>query len=762
MPTLTTLQIRNYAWMSQASYLDLQQVTPGSLATRLQNDDFYPGSIFAEGQATTFTNATTGYSLANHQPDEASGFSATLFQGNAGGYTIAVRGTDPRNQILEDVFNADALGVVLSGAAKQQVFDAYRYYKQLTAAQGVPVFYTTQELTAMASLVTGKPNPALLAGSYYLGSDVGLGAVPAGATVNFTGHSLGGHVAALLAEMVGTFQGASKVGDLVTYNAPGTNALSNEIANWLGISTTVQSGVIGAKHLAIYGEGGLNVTAGLGQINGTRQASFIEDSGVLTGNLLVANHSMVKLSDVFAVKQVLATLMPSISNAQLDAILKAASNQFPNSLEKAVDGIRKVLGLSGSTVTEDRRSLYDNLKDLADRFAEPSGTLKSLAGKLTLTLPTTSLATTAKTDFAAFLSLNALSPVVISTTDAAAIAALKTANPTLSAAWTADSNARLYGDTSKVFDYSDNWYADRAAMLSAIATRNHEDASNLIAPNPSRGLVGGRQFRDLTSGTTLTVGTDVPTNQQIVFGSAGDETGASALNGGSQSDRLYGGAGNDTLIDSGALGTLQIDDQSLSGLMAATDRNEWKGKDAGGNTQVFTVLDDAHSARGKVLRITKQVDSANSITINHFDLNATLGSSGYLGIQLDPTKKLVTKEGVGTNLFADANSDPSSLAGQSSTLALSSLADKFKAILGDSVVAANGAVITLAEGQTQVSVEWIQPSSTWPDSASGSDIPVRDEAAMQFIVLRANPAGVGKRFDVRERVVNDPCWKVAA
>ncbi|TAH10335.1 MAG: calcium-binding protein [Curvibacter sp.] len=173
--------------------------------------------------------------------------------------------------------------------------------------------------------------------------------------------------------------------------------------------------------------------------------------------------------------------------------------------------------------------------------------MESLVGKLTITLPNNTLATTAKTDFAAFLSLNALSPVVLSTTDTTAIAKLKQANEALAEQWEADSQLTNAQRSQGLASYTENWYADRAAMLSAIATRNQEDATNLIAPNPSRGLVGGRQFRDLTSGTTLTVGTDVPTNQQIVFGSAGDETGASALNGGSQSDRLYGGAGNDTL-----------------------------------------------------------------------------------------------------------------------------------------------------------------------------------------------------------------------
>lgn len=570
MPTLTTLKIRDYAWMAQASYLDLQQVAPGSLATRLQNDTFYPSSLFAAGQATTFTDSATGYSLVNHQSDEASGFSATLFEGNAGGYTVAVRGTDPVNQPIQDLVNADVLGVVLQGKANFQVFDAYRYYKKLSSPAG-KVAYSTDEINAMARMwvtasdkvesitlfpftvqnlvsswintMTFESRVQSMAATIapMLLNDDGLNAIPAGAPVNFTGHSLGGHVAALLAEMVGHFQGAGKVGDLVTYNAPGTNALSYEVANWVGLNTTVQSGIIGAKHLAIYGEGGMNVTAGLGQINGTRQSSFIE-----TG-VLIDNHSMVKLSDVFAVKQIFVTLMPTISDTQSDSFLEAASNQFPDSLEKAIDGIRKVLGLSGSTVTEDRESLYANLKALADLFAEPNGALRAFAGRFTLSLPSTSLVTTAKTDFVAFLNLNALSPVSITTIDEAAISALKAANPTLATAWTTDYNARLRGDTTKVFDYSDNWYADRAAMLAAVVRANQQDVADtagLIVPGAT-----GMRYLDVATNrevNTGLVGDNYSEKRQTLFGGDGND-GADKLTGKGLADRIYGGAGDDQI-----------------------------------------------------------------------------------------------------------------------------------------------------------------------------------------------------------------------
>jgi Ca2+-binding RTX toxin-like protein len=57
-------------------------------------------------------------------------------------------------------------------------------------------------------------------------------------------------------------------------------------------------------------------------------------------------------------------------------------------------------------------------------------------------------------------------------------------------------------------------------------------------------------------------------------------------------------------------------------------------------------------------------------------------------------------------------------ANETITLALASLAAQFKVILGDSVVAADGAVITLAEGQTQVSFALVQEGDVTADAST--------------------------------------------
>ena len=97
------LELRDYAWMSQASYLDLKNVIEGNVATlldELEGSTFAPDKQFAEIQAKEFTDASAGYYFVDHMQDDAtSGFSASVFSSNNNSeYTIAIRGTDPNKE----------------------------------------------------------------------------------------------------------------------------------------------------------------------------------------------------------------------------------------------------------------------------------------------------------------------------------------------------------------------------------------------------------------------------------------------------------------------------------------------------------------------------------------------------------------------------------------------------------------------------------------------------------------------------------------
>lgn len=524
--TYTATQLRNYAWMSQAAYLDLSDIKNedlnGALTTEKRGSDI--SDLFADDQASLFTHTQTGYSLVSHRPDQSSGMSATVFKSSSnGGFTLAVRGT---TQPFQDMIQADFLGVVIAGQAKQQLFDAYRYYKQITTASGATVIYNAAELNAMALLSTGKSNVAWLSGTNPLSADQGLGKVPTGTAVNFTGHSLGGHVAALLAQMVGNFQGKAAVGDVVTYNAPGLNALWNELANWMGINTSVQTGVLGEKHVAVIAQPGVNVAAGLGSTNGTKQMVFIEEG------VLWQNHSMVRLSDALALGATLQTLDKAIGAKQTQAILFAGSRLAADSLESTLDALRQmVLGkvtgtkaAGSSDSVETRNSYYKNLSELQD-----SSTFKALAGKLTLSA-SKAAAEVAKKDFAQFLSLYELTPFSATVKEGAAQTALMNARSDVASKW-----------QTLTDNFSDKWLQDRSAMQSWIMKANTKDTVGDITGEP---LYLSGYFEDMASGKSVKVGTVTASQMRnFKFGDANDN----ALTGGTLNDALYGGDGNDTL-----------------------------------------------------------------------------------------------------------------------------------------------------------------------------------------------------------------------
>ncbi|MDZ4142417.1 MAG: putative Ig domain-containing protein, partial [Methylotenera sp.] len=569
---LTIKQLLDYSWMSQASYLDFTGLIQGDLnelTEKLTINSLNTGKIFASEQAATFTGTSTlndptdGFSFVNHQANTDSGFSATVFKGNAdGSYTFAVRGTEPPasgnyGQSFIDLAAADGLGVVLTGKAASQTLDAYRYYKKLTST-GTSNIYSQAEITALTSLYLKTPGALLQVGDlenaiilfqHELQTDVGLGEISASTTINFTGHSLGGHVAAILAEMVANLDSSRSVGDILTYDAPGANAIPNEIINWFTPGTvTTTSGVL-AKHVAIFGEAGLEVTSLLGQVNGNPQAFFIEDTSGFA-----ANHSIVKLSDSLAMYDLLKKLSPSQSDSQTKLFLEQASNQGKESLEKTLDALRQTI-LGGNPtptlITSDsdaapRTDYYANIKDLTD-----SSTFQALIGKVTLVAPPTST-NEARSDLGLFLSLYYLTPFALKTDGSiTADAQLTIAHPDLATQFKDDKLLTPEQIANGEANFSDMYLNDRAAMLTWVNLRNKDDlqtsagqqVANNGLPNALENASQRYYFQDVTSQTEVYLSTSED-RQKFIFGAA---TGDAALTGGDLNDHLYGLGGNDQI-----------------------------------------------------------------------------------------------------------------------------------------------------------------------------------------------------------------------
>lgn len=558
---INTSKALSYSWMSQASYLDLISVIPdvaNSLQDSLQASALNDGKFFSAQQAKIFTDSATGYSFINQLPNTTNGTSATVFKSNVdGSYTLAVRGTEPGAQLGTDLLE-DAIGVVSAGKAKVQLIEAFRYYKQLTTPAGQAVSYSNTEVHAIAQVLmsgtalTGSLENLAAAKSAFaamIADDKGLGQIPAGATINFAGHSLGGHVAYLLASLVNQTAGAGHpVGDVMTYNAPGENALIYELQNWLGIDTSTQAGAIGGKHLAFYGEGGLNVTAGLGQVIGTRVPLFIEDSGAVDGNIAMENHSIVKLSDALALYDTFNKLSPALSQRALENILKGASNDPLKSLEATLDALRTLLqdGTIGAdaakqTKAGDREDFYDKLYEL-----QASSGYTGLKGSAAITAlneqGNSNLASQGKSDFGTFLALNYLLPFAITH----AGSTLNELHKNTYEAWRADQSLTPEQRAAGAANYSDQWYADRAAMLAYVMQANIEDATGALSVAGAQGM----HYQDQGSGQQIDIGLpdDTVAKRQTVFGDGQNNT----LEGKKLDDHLYGGAGSIKHVTAGS------------------------------------------------------------------------------------------------------------------------------------------------------------------------------------------------------------------
>lgn len=234
-------------------------------------------------------------------------------------------------------------------------------------------------------------------------------------------------------------------------------------------------------------------------------------------------------------------------------------------------------------------------------------------------------------------------------------------------------------------------------------------------------------------------------------GRGGDDT----LYGGKGDDKLTGdtgidtyvfnaGDGKDTIIDSDGLGNIIIGNSpALTGASAAdykflpTGQSQWSVN----NGATIYTLDERTN---KLVISGTELGADSQITIdltNASNVAKLTGSDRYLGLKLERSPKVAMVQGGNGNVFAQTGFDPNTLAGQTTgvaegggkaftlylnqaakagdsiTLALSDLADKFQVILGNSTVAADGAVITLKEGQTEVKFSLVQSGDITADGS---------------------------------------------
>lgn len=307
------------------------------------------------------------------------------------------------------------------------------------------------------------------------------------------------------------------------------------------------------------------------------------------------------------------------------------------------------------------------------------------------------------------------------------------------------------------------------------------------------------------------------TTKYVVFGSDADESGDKAINGGANADRLFGGAGNDTLdgkagsdyleggdgndtyrftgtwgkdtlVDSDGTGQITIDGDPIGAVQGTG--GHWGFKTTAGVEYDLALLTDSRSNTGYKLQIAKKGDTANSITINNFDAGAAINAEGYLGVKLGKMDVALAASGsipstdgpsfwsklgatlgdlVGKNADVPEGTGKSftvylsqaAKQGDTITLALGGAADTFKAILGDRTVNANGAVITLAQGQTSVTFALVQDGAITADASAALSVTYQGDSqsatSNSFGINLKDAGDATKTFNGDQRA---PLWGI--
>jgi hypothetical protein len=245
---------------------------------------------------------------------EPNGLSATVFEriDGTGERCLAIGGTDDLDDLLTDLVDIALLGT--------------------TALQS--------QYASLKTQVTAWINDGTLASNFTV-----------------TGHSLGGFLAIGIAADF-----SSKVSHAYLFNAPGVDGVLAPVLSALGVGTANTPDP--SKISNIKASAGLSPIAGLGtQVSPPIWVEIEDQNAAGVSNPPVAfNHSQQVLTDALALHTLYATLDPTLSQDQLNALVDASGTSVDNTLESALDALRTlILGPNITATSVDRDVFYTNL-----------------------------------------------------------------------------------------------------------------------------------------------------------------------------------------------------------------------------------------------------------------------------------------------------------------------------------------------------------------------------------------------------------------
>lgn len=580
---MTLLDILRTGVASQAAYADFPQpiIDPVPSLVGIGTGDF------AEIEAQRALIAPLGLRIDASLPNQADGFSATVFFNTADNtHVLAIRGSEGISDYIEDA----KLSIV--GFASDQTISMYRFYRRLVTPGGQAVQYTAAERTLLHRLDVslsvlpggGIADAALLDAA--LDQDVGIvradgaagSVLQPGEQLTVTGHSLGGHLALLFGRL---FPQATN--EIFTYNAPGIAPWANLILGPAGVAASDPGKIVNA-----IAANGLSLTSAFPTRPGSAFQVFNEAGGPLH------DHSIVGLADSLALYEVYAKLSPALAGRidDVSAILAAASSKPADTLEAGLDLLRRTL-MGDTTKTQiaieasdqaQRNDYYSRLYELRDALADGRDWgIRSLAGSSAFALQLR-----AESDPAALKALSDLTPFEVGSLPA------DPALASVSSAWIgsrAEFLAQLMESRT-----ADRPYALSSSSGNSLFVDVPQDLKlsvlDAAADATGKSLAGSDTLmQDYLSGLTYASETLFGSNDAAagdtlqgsdggdhLFGNAGNDSlagggGADILEGGAGNDRLEGGTGRDTYFadaqdtinDSDGQGTVYLAGSVLEG-----------------------------------------------------------------------------------------------------------------------------------------------------------------------------------------------------
>ena len=482
-----------------------------------------------------------------HQPDTYSGFSGTVFRSlDEPSFVFAARGTMGPADIATDAILAT------TGYAVGQLIDGYIFLKQCSTALGASVTFSTDERLALGAIV-GAATPSIiqevviqqlnerLSSLTQVGN--GVFVTTAGpAQVDFTGHSLGGHLTAVLANLAAQFLTETvEVRGVVVFNGAGFGGLAADVAGWTGSTSIAKVPTLIVDKLThVISADGLSATADLGQTPGTKALVNVQGSW----NPLT-NHSITNLAQGCAIRDFLCAhgLTEQSASALLDVASRSESSAYSSVLE-FVTGAIVDAGLPCPVV------------DLADPFAAIS-TLTRVLGSNQIrdlsSLSASELTALVAADSGIRSALLALRPVAVSST--------------------------LPTDAQ---DFSVEFWRERAEMFVWLSAARRADVASVITGQP---VSANHEFLDSSTGERVLIGaTENPRPLTFFGGQTSDVRAGSGFR-----DYLHGGAGADTLQGLGGVDLLEggLGDDVLDGgygsdTLVGGPGNDWLGFTAAG------------------------------------------------------------------------------------------------------------------------------------------------------------------------------------